>query len=754
MFGAVYLIICLFFGTQFVRFMIPDIRRLYVGISPRQEWIARVPSMLFVLPAGFAIGLMTVTLATYYAALGLHHFVPGDMHVLYPANILSLCLFLYLGSLLWQKCYVRNRKEYSERLRGLKSPGESRKVLLPRYDRSLPMTILISLTVLAVIAAAAYISFYTLRIVGSQLLVGPSVASDFGPHIAVASSFSTGSNFPTEYPHFPGDKIQYHFFFYFLCGNLNLLGLPLDAAFNIPFILTFTGTVVLLGTLAVLLSGRRIAFAIMPLLVLFRSSLNIFFQLAALIQTPGATIQTIIGSITSQTDWFVLTPRDEWGIWAINVYANQRHLMLGISVVLILLFLFIPHVRRMFLHLEKVSGIKEKLRIFIASRQSWIPRKSDPLRPYSLLLVAMLTVVSAPFFHGSMLISAMLILIVLAFFSENRLSYAVVALAAVGSSLLQTTLLSGSVHNVVSLRKNFGFIAEDSSFKGVMEYIFKLGGAAVVIPLLLLIGLLIYEWIKGHNKYRIILLLSFTAPFLFAFIYQVSVEILANHKFIQLSILLFDIFIAGVLAILFLLPLRVRGRSEKTAEKVAEKKSTDWITAPRWVCIAGRIGGIVLATVLLFSLIGTGISEWFVQHNRNRESIQLNIKSEMVDWIDENTPERSVFLTRDWYIHTFFLSGRMSYYAWPYYAWSAGHDTETRFRMYEWLLTGCDGNLEVFRQTCAAEGIDYIILDTELLSYQSADRGYIVNSGFFQENLTRVAYFPGENDAQIFSVAE
>ena len=758
MFGAIYLIICLFFGTQFIRFMIPDIRRLYVGISPRQEQISKVPSMLFLLPAGFVVGLMTVTSVTYYVALGLHHFVPSDLHVLYPANILSLCLFLYLGSLLWQKCYIRNRKDYLERLRASKTPGENRKVLLPRYDRSPAMTVMISVTILAVVAAAAYISFYTFRIVDSQLLVGPSVASDFGPHIAMASSFSRGSNFPTQYPHFPGDKIQYHFFFNFLCGNLNLLGLPMDFAFNIPFILTFTGTVVLLGTLAVLLSGRRVAFALMPLLVLFRGALNIFFQLAELLKTPGATVRSIIDTIRAQKDWFVITPRDEWGVWAINVYANQRHLMLGISVVLVLLFLFIPHVRRMFLHLGKTVGIKDKLRVFFASRQSWIPRKADPLKPYSLLLVALVTVVTAPFFHGSMLIGAMLILMIMAFFSENRLSYAVVALFAVGSASIQTSLLSGKVSNVVSLKWVPGFIVEKTwTEKGfilepekVFEYILKQGGLAVILPVLTLIGLTIFEFIRGRNKYRPILLLAFTAPYIFAFLCQVSVEVLANHKFIQLTILLYDVFIAGLLAILFLLPVRASSGN-------ADSKATGedgYIHTRRWICILTRVGGVILATVLLFSLIGTGVSEWFVQHNRNRDSIRLNTKSEMVDWIDENTRENAVFLTRDWYIHDFFLSGRMSYYAWPYYAWSAGHDTNTRFQTYEWLLTGCDGDLELFRQTCAAQGIDYLILDTELLSYQNAAGESIVNSGFFQDNLTRVAYFPNENDAQIFSVTE
>jgi hypothetical protein len=338
----------------------------------------------------------------------------------------------------------------------------------------------------------------------------------------------------------------------------------------------------------------------------------------------------------------------------------------------------------------------------------------------------------------------------MAIFSENRLSYVIVALQAVVSSLAQTTLLSGNVNNVVSLRLYPGFIAEKVTFSSIAEYIFKLGGLAVIIPLMLLIGLPIYEWIRERIKYRVILLLAFMFPFIFAFSVQVSREILANHKFVHLSIMLFDIFIAGVLAFLLLPPIYAKNSRTQTDGKPRE----DGLYAPRGLCITARIGGVLISIILLLSLVGTGASEWFVQHNRNRNPIPLDLQSEMVEWIDENTPERSVFLTRDWYIHSFYLSGRMCYYGWPYYAWSAGHDTDGRFAQYEWLLTGCDGNLELFRQTCAAEGIDYIILDTELLSYRNAAGENIVNSGFFQENLTRIAYFPNESDAQILAVAQ
>lgn len=32
-------------------------------------------------------------------------------------------------------------------------------------------------------------------------------------------------------------------------------------------------------------------------------------------------------------------PYDNWGLWAVNVYANQRHLMLGVALLLILVIL-------------------------------------------------------------------------------------------------------------------------------------------------------------------------------------------------------------------------------------------------------------------------------------------------------------------------------------------------------------------------------------------------------------------------------
>ena len=53
MLAVIYLIIAIFFGTQLIRFLIPDIRRLYVGIAADQSILDKVPTSLFLNPGGY-----------------------------------------------------------------------------------------------------------------------------------------------------------------------------------------------------------------------------------------------------------------------------------------------------------------------------------------------------------------------------------------------------------------------------------------------------------------------------------------------------------------------------------------------------------------------------------------------------------------------------------------------------------------------------------------------------------------------------
>src|SRR5438876_9139358 len=81
--------------------------------------------------------------------------------------------------------------------------------------------------------------------------------SDFGPNTAIMQSFALGHNFPTEYPHFSGDRIRYHFLYYFQAGNLEFLGLDPAWSLNLLSILSLVAMLVLVMVFGAVLFNSR-----------------------------------------------------------------------------------------------------------------------------------------------------------------------------------------------------------------------------------------------------------------------------------------------------------------------------------------------------------------------------------------------------------------------------------------------------------------------------------------------------------------
>src|SRR5438552_13270362 len=180
---------------------------------------------------------------------------------------------------------------------------------------------------------------------GGKLRIANPEYSDFGPNTAIMQSFAVGHNFPTEYPHFSGDRIRYHFLFYFQAGNLEFLGLNPAWSLNLLSIVTLVAMLILAMTLGEVVFNSRTVGRLGSLLFFFFGSLSFVPFLHR-----QASVRAAIQAIRQQRDYLpsIFPYRGEsWGTWSQVTYLNQRHFASAIGILLlVLIFLFIRYCMR------------------------------------------------------------------------------------------------------------------------------------------------------------------------------------------------------------------------------------------------------------------------------------------------------------------------------------------------------------------------------------------------------------------------
>ena len=696
--GILYLCICILFGISLVRVLIPDPQDLFCRIADKTAFDV-LPSWVFTVPAGIITGILSTSFLTYYMTLAAVLCMGPDPQIRLYVLLLSAFLFAACTYVNLIICKTRTKKKAIR-----KHPNDLFFALITAF-----LTVMSSLLMLD--------SFH---MIGTKLLAGFATATDLGHHIALTSSFAKGFNFPTVYPYFANDSINYHFFFYYFCGTLEYLGLPIDLCINIPSIISMVCMLMMSGVMATLLSKRRGAFFVAPSLVLFRSSFNCFIQFADYFRSTGSA-SAAFGRMLENNVYYGTTTYEDWGIWTVNIYGNQRHLMIGIAAALLLIIIVLPYVRDMCKDLSSGISGKEKIRLFFFGKSSWLPEKSTDNGPWKTLLLSLFILIPLPFFHGSQLISALLVLAVLAVFSRYRVIYIAMAFASVLSSFIQTRIFAGKVSTVFSLRINPGFYA-GKTFWGVISYLILITGLTLVLSLIYA-GTEVFG--KKKNIFCGILLLAFVMPMIFAFIFQPARELLTNHKIIQTTITLLDSFVACFVTFIW----NIKPSAKKTSKG----------TSHNMPC---RIAACALFVILTVS----GAFDWITYFNWNLTYRKYDCDSGMVKWICENTEPDAVFLTPDWSQGNFFLTGRSVYYGYTYFVWSAGYNITDRLGKYCDLLSGCGKDAGKFRSLCKEEGIDYMIIHPDYLTVElPSSYTYDFDPDFFAENLTEAASFPEEN---------
>lgn len=604
MLGIYYLILCILVGHIISSLAFPKLKtfsnKTYKGRN------IGAPREFLLFPSYFVMGTILVTWTTYIIA----YMSRSLSSPLTLANGLVISFYTVLCVLYYGKVCFEDRKD--------DNPGGVTKGEL--------------VFLFLIILLSIFLMWFTFYIIDDVAHVGFTVFSDFSPHIGMVRSFSKGNNFPTQYTFFAGEDIRYHFMFFFLIGNLEFLGLRLDFAFNIPSVLGLISTYLLLYVLAVKISGKRKVGYLTALFFTFRSSPSLFKYLAQI-----ANDSNVFEALSSKTDYIGFTPKEDWGLWNLNVYCNQRHFAFSLAVLLLLLIMFLPRLYKMFSSIKDLKRDKKIKNIFF-TKEAWL------VKDYKTAIFAGILAGSTAFWNGASLIALISILFIMTIFSANRLEYLITALIATGLSLLQSAFfVKGSP---VSPQIYFGFIVENPNVFSVIQYLISLFGV------LLLVLLVSFVLKTGIDRY---IMIAFLGPAIITFAVSLTPDVTVNHKYLMITVMLLGIYAADFVVYIF-------GKKD--------------------VLYKG------IGVILIILMTSTGLYDFTTLVRSNKRTVNLELNHEITNWIEDNSSSQDIFLTAPYALNQVVLGGPSLYQGWTYFAWSAGYDTHSRNQQVNLMYEG------------------------------------------------------------------
>ena len=689
MLGIIYLILAEILGYKASKILIEE--------ETKFSFINRI---WLTLPASFGVGTLLLTWVVYIISWFFSVVGKVENPLLYGnaigmAGVLIFIILIEVQKYRSHSSLVRSNMEIGlteqidqDRKLKKKSRKFSMDNLITEKSRFKKELILFGLLA----AFITYMMFYVFYMKEGILYSGLTVYGDYAPHTAMMRSFSMGNNFPTQYPHYGGADVKYHFMFQFLAGNLEYLGMRMDVAYNIVSLTSLTGFLMLLYQLALRITGKMCCGVLTIFLFFFRSGMA-FFRFAWEHIQAGNLLETL----TENVSFIGYTTNENWGLWNFNVYLNQRHLAFGLLMVTLALYLFMDWLETGTMHEEK-GFVWMKERLF--SKEGWRSRNLE-----QALLMGLFLGLCA-FWNGAAVIGGLLILCGFAVFSDGKLDYLIMAAVTIFFSYLQTKIfISGSA---MSPQIYLGFLAEDKTVWGVVKYLFWMSGV-------FFLGLLVLVWFMRRRERAI--LLGFIFPTIFAFVLLMTPDINVNHKYIMISYAFLTIFWAWTICNFW------TGERVKRNVKIADERKTEDIEneikkeTSQSDVKTGRdrkirkFAGKVLAAILTICLSITGIYDFavIVKGNGPGRRVAVNMNSDLTCWLAEHLDKNDLLLTPEYSMNEVTMSGVMLYCGWPYYAWSAGYDTNYRAAQAVTIYTTSDS--ETLKSTVKQEKITYILFE-------------------------------------------
>lgn len=662
---------------------------VFFGDAVASRWFSYV-SLPHRVATGFLVGLLTGTWISYLTAL----LASGTSDPMAVGSLASSLLML-LAAIWLRQHPPRVPLTPAKRLRSIR----------PEW-----------ILVLIVAAAVSVMMVWTYHYDNGTLWIAGDLWSDFGPTSAISQSFALGHNFPTQYPHYAGEPIRYHFLYYFQVGNLTYLGLDPATANNVLGIASLVAMLAVVAALGERLFGSRLVGWL---------GVGLFFFHGALSFIP------YLGSFPSVVDGIASLPNldhflssgfpyrgEEWGVWTQDVFLNQRHLPSAIGIVLVIVLFLLSRLpspdfgprepgleglgRRV---VAAADNARQRLAAAVAQpAASTRTMLGEPWLPGYLLCGLLAGLL--PLYNGAMFIAAAALLGILFVVFPNRSQMVILAIAAAIPAVPQLLFLRPGTMAGEQTYPSFhwGYTVDDPTPVHVATYMAFIFGPKLI---LVCVGLLAGTWRQAR------VLLAFAALVGVAFTVQLSVEVLANHKFINAWLIVANLFAAYGLVRLW------------------HARASAWF--PTRLIAVGLAGVIVAGGVVdLFPI-------------KNERMYQAGVDGDpLYDWVRTETLPGDVFLSDMYVVHGILLAGRKLYMGWSYYAWSAGYAVKVREQWYRDIFA-LRSTRELVRRLQAA-GIAYVAFDDGL-----RDRGFAsrLNEELFQASLELVFSDPENHYAHL-----
>ncbi|HEV2842241.1 MAG TPA: 6-bladed beta-propeller [Chthoniobacterales bacterium] len=269
-------------------------------------------------------------------------------------------------------------------------------------------------------------------------------------------------------------------------------------------------------------------------------------------------------------------------------------------------------------------------------------------------------------------------------------------------------LRSGNARAGASLI-HWGYTLGNVPILQVLKY---LGFTFGVKWLFILIALIFSSWVHWR------LFISIFSLFLLTFCFQFSEEALANHKFLNIWLVLANLFVAYGCWRLW--HARIKG----------------WAIPSRLV-----------ALLLLIPILAGGVIDFFPI--RNASFVYTNFTTDrLIKWIHTETKPDAIFLTDKFVNHPILLAGRRIWFGYTYFTWSAGYDLPRRETAYRQMFESKNAH-QVFT-LLKVNGIDYVAFD-------GAIRGFFKSSNeqqVYAPNFKKVFEGPEYGALTIYKVPE